>query len=50
MVTERNDVLNGNLVVELALIFRMLEAEACPDEIIGVEFAGGGIAEKTAYV
>lgn len=45
---ERDDILNGNLVVELTLVLGMLEAEACPDIVTWVELASSCIAKEGA--
>lgn len=41
MTCKADDVLNGDVLIELALVFRMLEAEGCKDKVVGVELAEG---------
>lgn len=50
MIRERDDILYGDVVVEAALVFGVLETQGGIDVVTGMEFAEGGVSEKGAGV
>lgn len=48
MLSEADDVLHGDLLVELPLMLRVLEAESCEHQVARVELADCDIAEEGA--
>jgi len=50
VLTEWDDVLNGDVLIELTLVLWVLKAKGGIDKVVLVELADGGIAKKGADV